>query len=104
VVFMPFTTSFMSHNVGSFVPTQLYNLSLVVTGLLNIRLIRIVTSAPVVAESAPRDRIAYVRARGPGVVLGALIVGPLLEVLGTEAPLVPGELPGAVQALDRGRD
>jgi len=72
VVFMPFTTSFMSHNVGSFVPTQLYNLSLVVTGLLNIRLIRIVTSAPVVAESAPRDRIAYVRARGPGVVLGAL--------------------------------
>ena len=72
VVFMPFSTSFMSHNVGTLVPTQFYNLSLIATGLLNIRLIRIVTSAPVVSEAVSAERIAIVRARGPAVVLGAL--------------------------------
>ena len=72
VVFMPFSTSFMSHNVGMLVPTQFYNLSLIATGLLNIRLIRIVTSAPVVSEAVSAERIAIVRARGPAVVLGAL--------------------------------
>lgn len=72
VVFMPFSTSFMSHNVGMLVPTQFYNLSLIATGLLNIRLIRIVTSPPVVSEAVSAERIAIVRARGPAVVLGAL--------------------------------
>lgn len=72
VVFMPFTTSFMSHNIGTLVPTQVYNLSLVATGLLNIRLVRIVTSPPVVSEAVSAERIAIVRARGPAVVLGAL--------------------------------
>ena len=72
VVFMPFSTSFMSHNVGMLVPTQFYNLSLIATGLLNIRLIRIVTSPPVVSETISAERIAIVRARGPAVVLGAL--------------------------------
>jgi len=72
VVFMPFTTSFMSHNVGTLVPTQLYNLSLIVTGLLNIRLIRIATAPPIVSEAVSAERIAIVRARGPAVVLGAL--------------------------------
>lgn len=72
VVFMPFTTSFMSHNVGTLVPTQIYNLSLIATGLLNIRLVRIVTSPPIVSETVSAERIAIVRARGPAVVLGAL--------------------------------
>ena len=58
--------------MGMTVPALVYAASLIVTGLLNIRLIRIVTSPPVVSESAPRDRIAYVRARGPAVVLGAI--------------------------------
>ncbi|MEO6217898.1 MAG: TMEM175 family protein [Sphingomonas bacterium] len=71
VAFMPFTTAFMSSNMGMTVPALVYAISLMVTGLLNIRLIRIVTSPPVVSESVPRDRIAYVRARGPAVVLGA---------------------------------
>jgi len=72
VVFMPFTTSFMSQNMGALVPTQVYNLSLVATGLLNIRLVRRVTSPPVVSEAVSAERIAIVRARGPAVVLGAL--------------------------------
>lgn len=71
IAFMPFTTAFMSSNTGR-VPALLYALSLIVTGLLNIRLIRIVTSPPVVSESAPQDRIAYVRARGPAVVMGGV--------------------------------
>ena len=72
IAFMPFTTAFMSSNMGMRVPALVYATSMIVTGLLNIRLIRIVTSPPIVSESAPRDRIAYVRARGPAVVLGGL--------------------------------
>ena len=72
VAFMPFTTAFMSSNIATMVPALVYAGSLIVTGLLNIRLVRIVTSPPVVAEHIPVERIAYVRARGPAVVIGAL--------------------------------
>lgn len=72
IVFMPFSTAFMSANYGALVPSLLYNSMLVVTGLLNIRLVRLVTSAPVVDERVPVETIAYVRARGPAVVLGGV--------------------------------
>ena len=72
VVFLPFSTSFMSHNMGTLIPTQVYNLSLIAAGLLNIRLVRIVTAPPIVSEAVSAERIAIVRARGPAVVLGAL--------------------------------
>lgn len=72
VVFLPFTTSFMSHNIGTLVPVQFYNLSLIAAGLLNIRLIRIVTAPPIVSETVSVERIAIIRARGPAVVLGGL--------------------------------
>jgi uncharacterized membrane protein len=72
IVFMPFSTAFMSANTGDLVPTVVYNLTLLTTGLLNIRLVRIVTAPPVVAESVSAERIAYIRSRGFGVVLGAL--------------------------------
>ncbi len=62
----------MSANYGALVPSIFYNTMLVVTGLLNIRLIRVVTSPPVVSESVSREKIAYVRARGPAVVLGGI--------------------------------
>src|SRR3569833_1931433 len=38
IVFIPFTTAFMASYMGATVPTALYNLSLIATGLLNIRL------------------------------------------------------------------
>ena len=72
VVFLPFSTSFMSQNIGTLVPVQLYNLSLIAAGLLNIRLVRMVTAPPVVSEAVSAERIAIVRARGPAVVLGGL--------------------------------
>ncbi len=72
IVFIPFTTAFMADYMGAVVPTALYNLSLVVTGLLNIRLVRIATSSPVVADHADRATVALTRARGWGVTLGAV--------------------------------
>jgi uncharacterized membrane protein len=71
IVFMPFSTAFMSSNIGMLVPTIFYNLTMIATGLLNIRLVRIVTSAPVVREDVSAETIAYIRSRGPAVVLGA---------------------------------
>ena len=71
IVFMPFSTGFMGSNIGMTVPTVFYNLTLIVTGLLNIRLVRISTSPPVISEEVPAETIAYVRSRGFAVVLGA---------------------------------
>jgi uncharacterized membrane protein len=71
IVLMPFTTSFMGANMGATVPTALYNLLMLVTGLLNIRLVHVVTSAPVVSEAADRRTVLVIRARGWGVTLGA---------------------------------
>ena len=71
IVLMPFTTSFMGAYMGAVVPTALYNALMLVTGLLNIRLVRVVTSPPVVSESADPAVIAVTRARGWGVTLGA---------------------------------
>jgi hypothetical protein len=61
----------MGSNIGASVPTVFYNLTLIMTGLLNIRLVRIATAAPVVSEDVPAETIAYVRSRGFAVVLGA---------------------------------
>ena len=72
IAFMPFTTAFMGSYMGAVVPTALYNISLVVTGLLNIRLIHIVTSVPVVSEHVDRATIMLTRSRGWGVTLGAV--------------------------------
>lgn len=71
IVLMPFTTSFMGAYMGATVPTALYNLLLLVTGLLNMRLVHTVTTPPVVSDSADRRIIAVTRARGWGVTLGA---------------------------------
>lgn len=70
VAFIPFTTAFMGEYMGAMVPTALYNASLVVTGLLNLRLIRIATSPPVVSEQVDRATILFTRARGWGVTIG----------------------------------
>lgn len=72
IVFIPFTTAFMASYMGATVPTALYNLSLIATGLLNIRLIRIATSPPVLAEHADRATVLLTRSRGWGVTLGAV--------------------------------
>jgi uncharacterized membrane protein len=73
VVFMPFATAYMALNMGQRVPTVLYDVVLLTTGLLNIRLVRLATSPPVVDESVDVLTIARVRGRGWGVTLGAAL-------------------------------
>jgi uncharacterized membrane protein len=73
VVFMPFATAYMGANMGQRVPTVLYDGVLLTTGLLNIRLVRLATSPPVVDEDAPPLAIARIRGRGWGVTLGAAL-------------------------------
>lgn len=73
VVFMPFATAYMGTNIGQRVPTMFYDLVLMVTGLLNTRLIRIATSPPVVDEHADRVVVARTRARGWSVTIGAAL-------------------------------
>ncbi|MEG3176322.1 TMEM175 family protein [Sphingomonas sp. RB3P16] len=73
IVFMPFATAFMGANLGALVPSLLYAVTLIVTGLLSMRLSRMATSPGVVRADVPAEAIAIVRARGGGVVLGALV-------------------------------
>ena len=87
IVFLPFATAFMSANIGALVPSVLYALTLVATGLLSMRLTRLTTSAGIIRSDAPADAIAYARGRGGGVVLGSLVsvaiafwIAPLSQV------------------------
>jgi TMEM175 potassium channel family protein len=73
IVFMPFSTAYMGLNMGQRVPTILYDAVLMTTGFLNIRLVRVATSPPVVDEAADPLVIARTRARGWGVTLGAAL-------------------------------
>jgi uncharacterized membrane protein len=74
---MPFFSAFIANNPGMRVPSMLYCFWLLVTGLLNVRLQRVVTAPPVVAEDISSEHIAMLRRRGLAVVAGsttALIV------------------------------
>lgn len=94
VVLMPFATSYMSENYGAVVPTAIYNALLMVTGLLNLHLIRLVTGAPYVARNVDAQQLASVRARGWGVILGAtgalivsFVAAPLAQPVLVTIPL-----------------
>jgi uncharacterized membrane protein len=71
IAFMPFSTAFVSAHSAERVPTILYCGTMLATGLLNLRVGRIVTSPPMVDEAAGAEQIAYVRRRGLSVALGA---------------------------------
>jgi uncharacterized membrane protein len=73
VVFMPFATAYMALNMGQRVPTVLYDLVLLATALLNIRLVKLATSPPVVGEGVDAVTIARTRGRGWGVAAGAAL-------------------------------
>lgn len=73
IAFMPFATAYMSGNFGETVPTAFYNALLMVTGLLNLRLVRRVTGVPYVDEAADPAEVAMTRARGWGVTTGAAL-------------------------------
>ena len=69
---MPFFTAFASEYPGARVPIALYCGWMVLTALLNIRLQRLVTAAPVAGAHVPPERGRLVRQRGLAVLLGAL--------------------------------
>jgi uncharacterized membrane protein len=73
IVLMPFVTAYMSGNYGAVVPTVVYNALLLTTGLLNLFLIRRVTSAPYTAQGSDPRPLAAIRARGWGVICGAAL-------------------------------
>lgn len=42
IAFMPFATAFLGANLGAFVPALVYNLAMLLTAVLNLRLVRLV--------------------------------------------------------------
>jgi uncharacterized membrane protein len=81
VAFMPFATAYMGMNMGQRVPSMLYDVVLLTTAVLNIRLVHLATSPPVVDEHADALTIARTRARGWGVAAGAAIALALTFVV-----------------------
>src|SRR4051812_49888973 len=73
VAFMPFATAYVGFNMGQRVPSILYDITLLTTAILNIRLVRLATSPPVVDEHADPLVVARTRARGWGVAAGAAV-------------------------------
>lgn len=73
IVFLPFSTAFMSANAGMIVPSVVYAATLIVSGLLSRHLTRLATSAGVVRDDVTRIEIDLARNRSLGVVLGALL-------------------------------
>ncbi len=75
---MPFFTAFLSEYSDQRVPVVLYCSWLLLTALLNRRLVRLATSSPVVDPNVPVATINGIRRRALATVLGAataLIVG-----------------------------
>ena len=72
IAFMPFSTAFMAQNLGYFVPTLVYNLTLLVTALFNRWIVRAATSAPLVRSDADPATLQLLRARTDAVIVGTL--------------------------------
>jgi TMEM175 potassium channel family protein len=90
IAFMPFVTAFASAHYWERVPTVFYCGALLATALLNLRVVWIVTSPPMVDETVPADQIAFVRRRSFSVALGAataLAVSVFAPMLGQAALL-----------------
>lgn len=70
IALMPFATAFMSANLGQFVPTLFYNLTLLATALLSRWVIGIATSPALIRKDANPETVRVLRSRGFGVILG----------------------------------
>ncbi|WP_242138525.1 MULTISPECIES: TMEM175 family protein [unclassified Sphingomonas] len=73
IVFLPFATAFMSANAGMLVPSIVYALTLVVSGLLSLRVTRLATATDIVRDDVPSEAVTLARTRSFGVVAGALL-------------------------------
>jgi uncharacterized membrane protein len=72
MAFMPFVTAFMAQNLNQRVPSIVYCATLLAAGLLNIVVVRIATSPPMVDPEADPATIRYARGRGIAVAAGAV--------------------------------
>lgn len=70
--FMPFVTGYLTANEGESVPTVTYCLVMSLAALLNYKVNKTATSAPMVDENADPEAIFYVRQRSISVLLGSL--------------------------------
>jgi uncharacterized membrane protein len=71
IAFMPFASAYLSANILQRVPTIFYCAVMLLAALLNLKVNRTATSAPMVDETADPDAIRYVRRRGVSVMLGS---------------------------------
>jgi len=71
IAFMPFATAYLSANILQRVPTIFYCAVMLLAALLNLKVNRTATSAPMVDETADPEAIRYVRLRGVSVMLGS---------------------------------
>ena len=71
IALMPFASAFMSANLGQFVPTLFYNMTLLVTALLSRWVVGIATGPELLRATADPAVPALLHARGMGVVFGA---------------------------------
>jgi uncharacterized membrane protein len=72
IAFMPFATAFMADNLGYFVPTLFYNLTLLATACLSRWVIGIATGPGMIRADADPAMPALLRNRGLSVILGTL--------------------------------
>jgi len=72
IAFMPFATAFMAANLGGFVPTLFYNLTLLATACLSRWVIGIATGPGMIRADADPAMPAMLRNRGLSVILGTL--------------------------------
>lgn len=73
IAFLPFATAYVSENYGHRVPHLFYNGALLITALLNMRLVRKVTGPPYVDDDVDAEAVAVIRARPWGVAGGAAL-------------------------------
>lgn len=71
VAFMPFAAAYLSANIMQRVPTIFYCGTMLALALLNLKVNRTATSAPMLDEAANPEDVVYVRRRGVAVMLGA---------------------------------
>ena len=72
IAFMPFVTANMSANYYSGPAIQLYCAAMLLAALLNYKVNRTATRPPMLTAEPPPGAVANVRARGLGVIMGAV--------------------------------
>jgi uncharacterized membrane protein len=84
VAFMPFATAFLTQNFGELVPTLIYNLTLIVTSALSVRVVRLATDSLKSDPSVDPAALAFLRSRGLAILFAsvlALLIGLLVPMV-----------------------